>query len=166
MSPGRVIVPKVLEFTIRPFAQGLSVNGISYTQIYNTNVSNAYISTNGGALNIIDPEYPGGRGTLREVEVGLTASFQANATTLCTYKWQGRNLSPAADWVDIKADELHVVNTAWREDNGTITGTILPVNGFNSVPFEVRMQFRTNHADVGIARIKSSTYLRALYQIN
>ena len=164
----RVTVPKIQEFTIHPFGIGnLVVNGVQYTQLYNTNVTNTYISTNGGAFNVIDPTYPGGRGYIRELEVGLTAGFQANATTLLNYKWQGRNLAPVtATWVDIKPDELQVVNTIWREDNGTVLGRVLPQADFNSVPFEIRMQFRTNHADVGIARIKSSSWIRCLYQIN
>ena len=58
----RVTVPKIQEFTIHPFGIGnLVVNGVQYTQLYNTNVTNTYISTNGGAFNVIDDTYPGGR---------------------------------------------------------------------------------------------------------
>lgn len=168
MSPGRVIVPKVLEFTLYPFAKGALTNGVSqYSQIYNANLSNTYVSTNGGAFNIIDPEYPGGRGTLREIELSLQAEFQANAATLCTFKWQGRNLAPVeTTWVDIVPDTLAQVNTVWRGDMAYMTGIFSPQNGFNSVPFEVRMQYRTNHASLGIGRISGSSWMRALYQIN
>ena len=152
--------------TVHPFNVGRpTLTGVQYTQIYNANIANTYITTNGGAFNVIDMTYPGGRGMFRELEVGLTAEYQANATTLMTYKWQGRNLNPPTNtWVDLTADELQVVTTAWSAN--TISGYIYPKSDFNSIPFEVRMTFRTNHELVGIGRVKNSSYVRALYQIN
>ena len=163
----RVTVEKIKDFTVNPWmSSALVVNGVQYDSINNTTTTNTYISVNARPFNVIkDPIYPGGRGHFEYVEFGLTAAFQANATTLLNYKWRARNLNPVTSvWVDIKPDELHQATTGWLDT--TVSGRIKAVADFNSVPFEVEMQFRTNHADVGIGRIKNSSYIYCQYQIN
>ena len=154
---------KIREFYIHPWAHGGATNvgaisntGIQYTQIVNANVANTYAVVNGMAFNVITETYPAGRGKIIELEAGLTAEWQANATTLCTVQWRGRNLAPLADWVIFRTDTEQSVTTAWASN--TYSGYIQPQPGLNTVPFEVQMLFRTNHAVVGIARGKSSTY--------
>jgi len=165
---GMFVMPKVHEYTTHPFGGGtLTLDGVQYSNIYNSSVASNFTPTNGGAFNIIDMTYPGGRGVFRELEVGLSAEFQANATTLMQYRWEGRNLAPlAAAWASLTANIEANVTTGWTANLGTYSGRIAPVAGFNSVPFEIRLQFKTNHADMGLARIKNSSYVRALYQAN
>ncbi len=162
----RIVVDKTLEFVTHPFVKGLAtINGVVYSQVFNAGTANTAVPTNAGAFNVIDHAYPGGRGAIKELEVGLTASYQANATTLCNTRWEGRNLDPlAAAWVVVTPDENHNMTTAWTDK--TFSGYLLPQAGFNSIPFEIRMSYRTNHADVGLGRMKNSSYVRCLYQIN
>src|SRR3990167_2835732 len=88
----RVVQPKHLEFLLHPMGGDLVVNGVQYSQIYNASTTNTYVSTNSMVfMPFAGPSDPGFSGALREVELGLTAAFQGNAITLCTYKWQGRN---------------------------------------------------------------------------
>jgi len=161
----RITVGKVQDFTIHPWGAGsLQVNGVQYGHVYNATTTNTYVTTNAKAFNVIADTYPGGVGAFEELEMGLTAAFQGNATTRCDMKWQGRNLIPlAAAWVDIRPDEEVSLTTAWAEK--TVSGYVLPQDNFNSVPFEVRMQYRVNHANIGIAKIKNSSYIRTLYEI-
>jgi hypothetical protein len=162
---GRVVVPKVLEFEIHPWGAGSLTNtGVQYSAIFNANVTNTYVNCTGGSFNVIvDKAYPGYNGLLREVELGITAEFQGNATCLMLWKVQGKNLA-SPTWVDLAPDWEQAVTTAWAAN--TRSGYALVQDGFNQVPFEVQMQFRTNHATLGIGRIKSSSYIRALYQMN
>ena len=163
----RVVQPKHLEFILHPIRGDLVVNGVQYSQIYNASTTNTYVSTNSMVfMPFAAPSDPGYSGALREVELGLTAAFQGNATTLCTYKWQGRNYNndDPVSWVDIKPDEVTAaITTAWLDQ--TVSGYRTLAANFNSVPFEVRMQFRTNHATMGIGRIKNSTYSKFIYNI-
>ena len=154
----RVTVEKVKDFTIHPWmSTSLEVNGVQYEGISNASTSNTYVSVNARPFNVVkDPIYPGGRGHFEYVEFGLTAAFQGNAITLLNYKWRARNLVPVTTtWVDIRPDELvNAVTTSWQDQ--TVSGRIKAANDFNSVPFEVELQFRTNVADVVIAFTSSS----------
>ena len=164
----RVTVPKVMEYIAHPFGQGsLKLNGVQYSSIFNANLSNTYVNCDSAIVNIVDWDYPGGMGKLREVLLGLTAEFQANIITQCHFKWQGRNAHPvAANWYDLIGDTEVNVTTGWTSNEGTVSGypSVTTLN-FNSVPFEIRMAFRTNHATMGIARIKNSSHVKYLYEI-
>ncbi len=160
------IVPKVHEYILHPWGQGaLAINGIQYGLISNAVTANTYVTlANAKPFNVVSGVTPYSRGKIKEVEFGLTAGFQANASAIFNYKWSARNLDPVTStWVDIKPDELLVTATTWAD--ATVTGYALPQADFNSVPFEVRCQFRCNSADLGIGRIKNSSYIRVIYEM-
>jgi len=165
---GTVGVQKVLEYTIHPFGRGnLTKTGVAqYSQLYNSSVASNFTATNAGPFNVIyDPSYPGYRGLFKELELELIAEFQGNATTLMEYRWEGRNLNPVGSWVAITSNVEANVTAGWTSNVGTLTGYVSPADDFNSVPFEIRMQFKTNHANVGLARVNAASSAHCIYQI-
>ena len=173
--PGRVTVPKVVEEIIHPWGQGLEVNGIVYSSVLNTNASLTHIAGHTKSVNIYPHGYPGGIGTLKEVELGFTVEFFSpnNGDNIINWFLQGRNASGAspqapfdASWVAlcVNQEQTKPINAGYKSN--TISGYPSIQTNFNKVPFEIRLSFQANTVNVNQSRIKNSSYVRYLYTID
>jgi len=165
--PGTVVIPKIIEGIARPYGAGTITN--AYMQrgfLFNTAAKSNFVAINTRAINLIGHDYgAGGRGSIVDIEFRLAVEFEANATTLLEYQWQARNLAPveSTQWLNICANTAFDVTDVWA--TAVMAGRFAPVGGFNSIPFELRMQFKTNHQNVGIARVLANSYIYYMYKI-
>ena len=173
--PGRVIVPKVVEVIIHPWGAGLEVNGIVYSSVVNTNASLTHIAGHTKSANVYPAGYPGGIGTLDEVELGFTVEYYSPNNGDNTINWfvAGRNASVGTleapfdvSWVAlcVNQEQTRPINAGWKSN--TISGYPVIQTNFNKVPFEIRLSFQANTVNVNQSRIKNSSYVRYLYTID
>ncbi len=174
--PGRVVVPKVFEFTEHPWGRGnLEVNGIQYHGVANTNVE-TLTNVNTMSFNTIGIPYPGSMGKLKEVSLGFTVEFKTpdNGDAVVSWKIMGRNAAGASNeapfdantvgWVDLCATQTQTkpVNAAWQPNS--LSGYPKTQANFNAIPFELQLAFTSNCSKTQ-ARIKNSSYVKYLYEI-
>ena len=172
--PGRVVVPKILEYIEYPWARGLATaNGVRYATGVNANADAVWAGdTTNKTLNVMPLDYPGGQGTLKEVDFGITVAFKTdNGDSLLTWKVQAKDVntsSPkaAVSWVDVSdaCAQNRPFNTVFYDN--TISGRALMQSNFNSFPFEMRFLFQNNTAGITEAKIKNSSWVRYLYVID
>ena len=173
--PGRVTVPKVIEEIMHPWGLGMEVNGIVYEGVANINTSQTMTGVNAKSLNVYPHGYPGGIGTLKEVELGFTVEFRSpdNGDNIVTWRVQGRNASTASNeapfdvsWVAlcVNQEQTRPINSGWKSN--TISGYPLIQTNFNKVPFEIQLSYQANTTGINQARIKNSTYVRYLYTLD
>ena len=165
----RVIVPKVFEFTVHPWTGStLSITGSQYTSVTNTLANDANAVVNTMPIGFISTDYPaGGRGTLKEVELGLTAALLARTSTnsLMTYWWQARNAPPPdLEWVSLTGATVNIPGTSWTDV--VVSGYGQIQTNFNKTPFQVRCIYQCNVTNEGSAKIKNSSYVRYIYEID
>lgn len=104
-------------------------------------------------------------GTLLYLEFGLTASFRAvsTATADLLWKWQARNMGGV--WVDLHASVLETdIGIVHKER--TMSGYKFPVTNFTAIPFEVRLVLQCNELNGGRAKVKNSSYVRAVFKVS
>lgn len=163
-----IIVPKIQEYTWHPWtASTLMINGVQYTSVANTAANDTNATINTMSFGLINTDYPhAGRGTLKEVEIGLTMALQGrqSSNAIMTYWLQGRN-SPPPDytWVTLSAGETNIPGTSFTDV--TLAGRAQIQTNFNKVPFQLRAVYQCNQTNEGSAKIKSSSYVRWIYEI-
>lgn len=163
---GTVIVGKVLEFIEYPFGKGdLTSDGVQHCANISTTTNAVNVVVETKTLEAINADYPtGGRGTIVEVEMGLTSrvcAVSANASVV-KYCWQARN--KGGNWVDLFAQQSVTPTTAWVTN--TFSGRFVPVANFQLVPFDVRFIIECNAVNEGRGATKNSSYVRTLYRID
>ena len=96
------------------------------------------------------------------LEWGLTAAFKAvsSATADLIWKWQARN--EGGTWTDLHSAVTETdIGTTYVER--TRQGFFKAAN-INQVPFEVQCLLQCNELNEGRAKVKSSSYVRAVYR--
>ena len=160
-----VIVDKIIEILEHPFGKGnlepdgiqWSAYAISGTDTYETveSITIDQIGVAGG---------PGGEGILIEVELGVTWGQKCDGTTdKAVGKVQARN--KGGTWVDLMTE---VTNDAagTTEEVKTYSGRFKTVADFSKVPFDVRVQVKSNGTtNNAVGRTKNSSYVKCLYKI-
>ena len=97
-------------------------------------------------------------GTLEKMARGETASFSTlNATTTLTWQWQIRP-KDAAFWIDLHpaVTESPAAITTFER---TRQGEKIPT-GLTTIPFEIKLRFKTSEANQGKAKVKASSYAK------
>lgn len=162
----RVIVPKIIEIVEYPFGKGaLTSDGIQWSaevtssgQTYTTveSITIDEIGVTGG---------PGGEGTITEVELGITWSQKADgATDKAIGLIQARNKGNAT-WVDLMTAVTNTTAGTTYEEK-TYSGRFKPATTFTKVPFDVRVQVKSNGAtNNAVGKVKNSSYVRVIYKI-
>ena len=106
---------------------------------------------------------PGVDGDLLWLECGLTIGLLSNADdSTCLWKWQIRN--KGGTWTDLRA-EVTEADIDIAEKERTSQGYALLGANISEVPFEIRLQIApTSDNDTITGRVKSSSYVRAVYR--
>jgi len=151
------MVLAIIEHVEYPFGKGdLTSDGIQWSAEADT--VEADTDTAVETVTIKPPALGG----LIEVEFGLTAAFRAvsSATADITLKWQARN--QGGDWVDLHQPVTRAdIGTAYVEDSRS--GRVAFAEGFDSLPFDLRLVMRCDEAGQGRAKVKNSSYVRVKY---
>ena len=172
---GTVIVPKVIEDTLHLWGRGMEVNGVVYEGVANINTSLTMTGVNAKSFNVYPHGYPGGIGTLKEVELGFTVEFRVpdNNVTVINWRVQGRNASGPSNeapfdvsWVAlcVNQEQTRPINAGWQ--SSTLSGYPTIQTNFNKVPFEVQLSYQANTTSVSQARIKNSSYVKYQYTLD
>ena len=163
----RVIVDKLQEFTRHPFGGGiLAADGIQFsTEVPTININeNVIVAITNALAPLAVTDGPGGAGTIKEIEFGLTSALKCNAgVENITYQWQGRNADGA--WTTITNAVVQNVTATYQEF--TRSGYFAPVANFNQVPFDLKLIMQCDDAtNVGYGKVKNSSYCKVIYKIS
>jgi len=140
-----------------PFAKGnLTSDGIQWTATTDTTTADVDVMVD--SAKTIEPP---SSGTIVEIEFSLTAGFRAvsSATADIIYKWQARD--KAGTWVTLCT--VTKTNIGTTEVEETYSGRFATVANFDAVPFDVQLVIQCNELNEGRARIKNSSYVKAIY---
>lgn len=161
----QVIVGKIIEIIEHPFGKGnLTSDGVQWSDEA-TSTGTAYEDVESITINQIGGKGgPGANGTLIEVEFGITWK-QKNSSG--SYKAVGRIQARDKDgtWVTIMSEKTNASNGTSYEE-WTYSGRFETVTNFDEYPFDVKVQVKSNNASGnGLALVKNSSYVKALYKI-
>ena len=139
--------------------QSLTADGVQFSTAVATTTADTDVTI---FSKTIDPGKNSVADGVLWLEFGLTAAFQAVSTITADliWKWQARN--KGGIWADL--------HSAVTETNINITYVERTRQGFfkastiDQVPFEVRLILQCNEANEGRAKVKSSSYVRAVYK--
>jgi hypothetical protein len=175
--PGRVIVPKTLDFPIHPWTGWMNpgtANGVQYTTPFNSAASNTWAGLNDeiNSEMLIPADYTGGQGKLRELLYGITVAFKTdNGDAELQWKLQGKNYNAVVggrpvSWVDLSDTlvQARPFNTAFYDNS--VAGYAPIGSNFNAVPFQLRVVFSANTAGNIQCKIKNSSYIKFLYTMS
>ena len=147
----------VIEHTEHPFAKGnLTSDGIQWSTEKDTTTAGVDAEVENETVK------PPALGAMIEVEFSLTAGFRAvsSGTADVTFKWQARN--QGGDWVDLhEAVTKANIGTTYVEE--ARSGRFALAEGFDALPFDVRLVIRCDEANEGRAKVKNSSYVRVKY---
>ena len=147
----------VIEHLEHPFGRGLlTEDGIQYSQ-EKTTTTDDYETVEEVTVN------PPALGKVLEFEFGLTCAVKSSgASESVLFKWQARN--KGGTWVDLTG-EVTCPASASSYKEYTYSGRFQPVEGFNAVPFDVRLALKSGSAggETASAKTKNSSYIRVIY---
>ena len=163
----QVVVGKVIEITEHPFGKGaLTSDGVQYSA-EQTSTTNTYKTVETATINQIGVTGgPGGRGTLIEVECGITWGQKCDGATDKAIGLIQAEDKDNGTWVDLMDAKTNATaGTAY--EYWTYSGRFKPATTFTKVPFDVRVQVKssgtTNNA---VGKVKNSSYVSAIYKID
>ena len=152
------------EITVHPFGSGnLTIDGQQFSTPSTTGTASNVLATVGPST-----AQPPVVGDMYELEFGLTSAIRQDATAPSTiqWMWQGRNIGQSS-WRNLMAanDSTVTESTAYVEN--TYSGRLNLTHQLDVLPFEVQLVItkadsRTAAARSGVAKIKSSTYAKAI----
>lgn len=139
--------------------QGLTTDGIQYSDaVDTTTVSEAVVVFS----KTIDPGIDSKPGNVLWIEWGLRAQFRAvsSITADLTWQWQARNQYGVWDNLHDAVTEA-AIGTSYveRQRQGYFKSALL-----DQVPFEVQLLIYCNETNQGRGRVKSSSYVRVIYE--
>ena len=162
----RVVVGKIIEILEHPFGKGaLTSTGEQYSAEA-TSVTNTYETVESITINEIGVTGgPGGRGTIIEVEFGITWGQKCDgATDKAIGLIQARDKDNAT-WVDLMTAQTNATAGTTYE-YFTYSGRFKPATTFTLVPFDVRVQVKSNGTtNNAVGKTKNSSYVKVLYKI-
>jgi hypothetical protein len=147
----------VIEHVEHPFARGnLTQDGIQWSDEHVTTTDDYEEAE---SVTITPPAL----GEVVEFEFGLTCAVKSSSSSEAVlFKWQARNRGGA--WVDLHDEVTHAADaSAYKEF--TCSGRFKPVEGFNHVPFDVRLVIRSGGAggENAVGKTKGSSYVKVIY---
>ena len=147
----------LLEYEARLVSGTLTADGVQYLAEVTSGAADTWVDA---FTKVIEP---GIFGAILWAELGLTAEFQElNTTTTLTWQWQARN--KGGTWVDLHPAVTEGANTITSYTARTRQGFASLSSNFNQVPYEIKLRFKTSEANQGKARVKSSSYARAVFR--
>jgi hypothetical protein len=107
---------------------------------------------------------PGTEGNILWIEIAATIGLASNNdNSTCKWKWQGRPVG--GSWADLH-DEVTEADIDIAEKEMTRQGFAL-LSAIPTVPYQVRLLVMpTSDTDTITARVKSSSYARAIYNVD
>ena len=162
-----VIVGKIVEIIEHPLGKGaLMADGVQYSAEA-TSTTNTYQTVESVTINEIGVTGgPGGRGTIIEVEFGITWGQKCDgATDKAIGLIQARDKDNAT-WVDLMTAQTNATAGTTYE-YWTYSGRFAPATTFTKVPFDVRVQVKSNGTtNNAVGKVKNSSYIRVIYKID
>ena len=154
----RNTILRIIDFTQRLVSGDLTSDG----EQWSTEVDTTTADTDVVVLEkTIEPKV---KGTIIDVEFGLTAALRAvsSATADLIWKWQARNKD--GTWVDLHSAVTETdIGAAYVEK--TRAGYFTTVANFDEVPFDIRLILQCNELNEGRAKVKNSSYVRVNYRV-
>jgi len=162
-----VIVGKIIEIIEHPFGKGaLTATGVQHSAEA-TSVTNTYKTVESVSIDEINiTGGPGGQGTIIEVEFGITWSQKCDgATDKAVGLIQARDKDNAT-WVDLMTAQTNATAGTTYEEF-TYSGRFKPATTFTKVPFDVRVQVKSNGiTNNAVGKVKNSSYVKVSYRID
>ena len=160
-KPGKaaypVSFPAIMEFIWRPVSGDLTTDGVQYTPVATTGAADALGTPFQGTLDV------GVRGVLLTLDYGLSMELRGTtATADITYVWRARD-SGAVAWKDLFATAT-ATNPGTAFVGTTYSGYGSVQSGMGSVPLEVCLAVSCNEGTAGVTKVKSSSYVRAVFK--
>ena len=147
----------VIEHIEHPFARGnLTPDGIQWS-VEKVTSTDAYETVEEVTIK------PPALGEVFEFEFGLTCAIKSSgASENVLFKWQARN--SGGTWTDLHSEVLYPANASGYKEY-TYSGRFKPVTGFNSLPFDVRLQIKSGASggENAAGKTKNSSYVRVAY---
>ena len=161
-----VLVGKIVEIVEYPFGKGaLTSDGIQHSAEV-TSDKGTYITVESITIDEIGVTGgPGGRGTIIEVELGITWSQKCDGATDKAIGLIQAQDKDSGTWVDLMTAVTNTTaGTAYEEK--TYSGRFKPATTFTKVPFEVRVQVKSNGTtNNAVGKVKNASYVRVIYKI-
>lgn len=154
----RNTILRIIDFTQRLVSGDLTSDGEQWSTEKDTEAADTDVVV---LEKTIEPKV---KGTIIDVEFGLTAAFKAvsSATADLIWKWQARNKD--GTWVDLHSAVTEAdIGTTYVER--TRAGYFTPESNFDEVPFDIRLILQCNELNEGRAKVKNSSYVRVSYRI-
>ncbi len=158
------VMEKYAEYTVHPFARGsLTTSGVQYTNVTSgsTASSASYFIVDAAAT--VSPVAAGrDADDLDEIELGLTAEFKKDTTAAAAsslgYQWQIKG-NANTTWTALCSTKQIVATTAFvaRTLSGYFTNS---GTNYKTLPVDIRLVMMNKTKGSGLARIKSSSYVK------
>ena len=162
-----VIVGKTIEIVEYPFGKGpLTTTGVQYSTAVTSSGVTPKIVESVTIDEIGVTGGPGGRGTIIEVEFGITWGQKSSSTVKKPIGLISARDKDNATWVPLMTAQINAT-AGTTEEFWTFSGIFKPATTFTKVPFDVKVEVYSEHADENaIGRVKNSSYIRVIYKID
>ena len=155
------------EFIEHPFAKGsLTSDGVQYSAPATTSTVESIYAT----VLVATAMPPRMGGQIYELEFGLTAALRQESTASGTvlWQWQGRSLSSPSTGSQVAFRNLHAQDssvfaaeaTAYVED--TKSGRLNLNSALDRFPIELQLLVKSEDELDGVAKVKNSSYVKAV----
>ena len=160
-KPGRpgypLSISAVDEHIFKLVTGDLTSDGVQYSAVATT-----------GATSVAGTPFTytldnGLKGTLLELDLGLSIEFRGTSTTVDPqFCWKGRH-SGAAAWVDLFAT-VTAANPGTAFLGTTYSGYGTIAANLGSVPLELCLVTQANEGTAGVFKVKNSSYAKVKYK--
>ena len=154
------MVTAVVEHIENPFARGnLTSDGVQWSAEHTTTTDD-YEEVESVVIA------PPALGAVIEYEFGLTGAVKSSgASEAVLFKWQAREQD--GNWVDLHGEVTYPADASAYKTY-TYSGRLQPVNGLNTVPFQVRLLIKSGGVggENATGKTKNSSYVRVIYAVS
>ena len=156
------------DITMQIVNSDLTHNGLQYTEPDTTTTLNTDIvifseTFNMGLGENYNNEYNWITQEMIDCYFNIIVSSSAVSTGTADIKWQPQARNRDGTWTDL-CDAVTVPNPSTTFADSVRKGYCTLSSTFNTVPFDFRIIMQCNETDEGIAKIRSGSYIRAIFK--
>jgi len=155
------------DFSIFPVQNDLTTDGVQYSTEVATTTADTDVVAFEYDFNLGFPDATVGMSdtsmALLWCYFEINCMLKANSTGTADVTWKAQTRNHDGTWTDLfAATEYSNINTTYLEK--TFKGYAEISSTFNEVPFDFRIIFQCDEADEGRAKLKNTSYFRAIFK--